>query len=257
MKRNDPLTGQRERLGLWLAEWVGEQRLRAGEGINSTPARGPVHGGAVNPASGLVKSGKLPAVGEVWLLAPLNVGDCAERPLFGLVVEMNAGREVVWIPFSRFRHPAVPGEWSTGLRARPLQVLCVWNAQVLQVGILLAGWRAGRVGARVVTGARMIRAWLGKGGAVPPHGIGKALGPPLRHPLDPRHGYLEEESRLVHAGTRPVGLAVHESNRVEYPGPDPALARAAESRITYGVKKPSGGKRNPGRRPKRRTGGVE
>ena len=75
------------------------------------------------------------------------------------------------------------------------------------------------------------------------------IGPPLLHPLDPRHGYLAEEADLL-AGhlAESGGEGAEASDTLTYPMPGSTRRMAAEDRPEYG------GTRKPGRKPRRPKG---
>ena len=103
---------------------------------------------------------------------------------------------MAWIPFSRFTVPACREEWKTDLRAMPLRVLCGWNARITAGNPMLPSWPVRRL--RGKTLGRQ-RAWfaviMGKQ-PVPERWV-RRVGPPVLHPADPRHRYLDEERERV------------------------------------------------------------
>jgi len=145
------------------------------------------------------------------------------------------------VPFGPFGSPAVSGEWKTGITSKPLRVLCFWNAREIDASMLALAWYSGRVSrhscekiaesflyARKTSNTEVVQ----RGG----------FGPPLRHPLDPRHQYLAEESELFEAHVSSMRrVAGTDSTRTEVayryePGIVP-LRLAAESRAEYGARR--------------------
>jgi hypothetical protein len=168
-----------------------------------------------------------PRPGDIHLLTPHPAAP-ADEPAYVLVTAAR-GMEIDIVPFGRYRHPATPGEWRTGLIATPLQVLCLWNHRTGWPTERLLPGRVGILAAkRLDTVHRLLDHVHGREliPGVPPPG----LGPPLEHPLDPRHDYLDEERARIDAyeSTAPA-LVVLEGK------PRPAAWRlAAEGRPTYG-----------------------
>lgn len=230
IRRNTTSDHQRRRLGRWLKEWEAEQILRSGLPSASWPPVG--EGGRPLPDVVLAPSVH-PRVGQVRLLRPAQSGDPAERPIYVAVMAESPDGFVI-APFGRFAEPAVPGEWQTGLRAMPLRVLCVWNARVVEARLLEGSWRAAVLSAETLRGALELHRHL-QGGAPLKSVAERDVGPPLRHPLDPRHVYLEEESALLEAHVAAIesgssgepGAFLYEQKRTP-------LRMAAEGRDHYG-----------------------
>ena len=220
---------QRRQLAAWLREWQADRALRTllplaeegEEAVFSPPA--PDRTANASPGG--------PAPGQVFLLPPASAGSADERPVYVVVVK-DAGDEFLIAPFSRFATPAFTGEWRTGLRPKPLRVLSLWNSRVVPAHVLSAGWFTLQVPARKLDEIRRaLEGWSGPGGDCPP-GPSTASGPPLVHPLDPRHTYLAEESALVEqliatAACRTRAPLIYEEPRSE-------LRLAAEPRAPYG-----------------------
>jgi hypothetical protein len=191
-----PAAAQRRRLAGWLGEWQAERLLRAG----AEEARHTDEGAAGGresprwPTIGREPSRyRSPVPGDVYLLYPAPASPAAFRAIYTAVLEKRSGARLCIAPFSRFAVPALPGEWRTGIKAVPLCVLCVWNARAVGAGIFARCWRVGRLPPPKVRLALAIHRSL-RGGAPPPAALERDLGPPLRHPLDPRLTYQAEEA---------------------------------------------------------------
>lgn len=224
----------RTRLAAWLAEWDLEKRLR--EESPDEPAAGQGQA-AVKPPAGTLRYDRpvreiepgdiviLPPAGTVW--GPVYVAVLAPH---------GRGRWLI-VPFGRFATPAWWGEWSTGLSAPALTVACVWNSRVVSAAPLTALPRAGRLTARRREDLAAIYRHVQEGEDAPER-LRRRLGPPLVHPADPRHDYLDEETmRLdqhIAAGEEnaPGQMEAREtSNSIPYPVHQPqALMLAAERR---------------------------
>ena len=150
--------------------------------------------------------------GDIVLLPP-ETATTRRRPVYvGLVGRQETGVEdESWlvIPFGRLPLPAVPGELVTRRQAAPLRVLCVWNCALAAAARLARGWLVGRLTERELDLARGVRDLAPD--SVPPAALARRVGPPLVHPLDPRHEYLDEERLLWFetpaTGAAPVPLA--------------------------------------------------
>jgi hypothetical protein len=162
------------------------------------------------------------------------------------VLEKRSAGSFLVVPFGRFLEPAVPGEWRTGLRAFPLRVLCLWNSRLVSAEILRSSWPAGRMTPNILGQAQEAHGHVH--GAAPLVSVRpERLGPPLRHPLDPRHAYLSEEAALMDEHLIALaGESGESSGTISYEQPRSALRLAAESRTRYGRRKRPG-KGKPGR----------
>lgn len=129
-----------------------------------------------------------PREGEVYLLPPRP--NTSWGPVYILVLTSSLPESHRIAPFSRYATPAIPGEMITGHAAPPLRVLCLWNARDLHAS--LHGWKVAKLSAREVTTARQIDQGLRHGGDLPEN-LASRIGPPLLHPGDPRHDYLDDE----------------------------------------------------------------
>ena len=220
---------ERQRLSEWLYEWQLDQTLRAAEADQPVSAGEPAI--AAPPAAWPTKTA---SVGDVILLPPILTRRPGERPVYVLVLEMTSDAFLA-APFSRFATPATDGEWWTKLRTKPLRVLCLWNTRTVPVRFLPRVWITARMPPDKQIPAFRIYKQIRQGDMRNASTASPDVGPPLRHPLDPRHAYLAEEADLLDEH-----LAVLESLLQEKPGALPyehASAPhllAAESRASYG-----------------------
>ena len=200
---------QRRELAQWLYEWQLDQAMAA------NPERDAPTGGvfaSCNAASPRVAAsprhrGRRVAlqVGDVRLLSPV-VESTWLRPVYVLLLAQ--GGDGFWLvaPFGRFGVPAVPGEWRTGSRSLHARVLCCWQVRRIEPALLADAWRVMRFPkAKLTTALRVAAACCDRSEldtqALPIPWA--ALGPPLRHPADPRRDYLAQESdRLDDLGSR-------------------------------------------------------
>ncbi len=218
------LLRQRRQLSEWLDEWRLEQVLLNAD--RQGPAAGSFPGGN-DPASGETSAGSAaalpgrvsaPADGQIRLLAPDTAGT-RRRPLYALILADWQVDGLLAIPFGVLSKPALPGEWRTGLRALPVRVLCLWNTRRIHRDRVQRSWCVRDLDSRRLSLVRRLAAdcfsWpaslrnrllsLAERYEGPLSRF--ALGPPLLHPLDPRHQYLTEETgRLDDLGPPPAAV---------------------------------------------------
>lgn len=234
-KRCGLMVSQRRRLSLWLAEWRVHKALAAVLPDRIVPA---TDGDAA--ASAVVKErmgdgdkNRSLSVGQVRLLRPFGMSLSQIRPVYVVVLRREGMAAWLIAPFSRFANPAVPGEWLTGLRSAPLRVLCLWNARVVDEAAIRSAWFCRKVSRTMIE--RTLDVWRLARQAKPVGRVSlQRVGPPLLHPLDPRHVYLQEERELLGAHLGFVceqgGLGVPHL----YAIPMSELLKAAEGKGNYG-----------------------
>lgn len=164
-----------------LAEWLGAYALQRQltDGLTEIEAAGPPPDFRAEPAA---------AEGQIrlWPLRQL-----AAEPLYGLVMACGYARWRVF-PFSPFLTPAVPEEFLLKSEG-PARVLEGWNARELDSRQTEASWCVETLPAAELHAVK--RWWLMlSAGQLDGDLSGERVGPPLRHPLDPRHAYLEAEA---------------------------------------------------------------
>jgi len=177
------LTKERKALSDWLGEWTLDQALGEEEATHSAVA---------SPTPPADLGGEAPPVAGQIRLWP--GGDARDPPCYGLLLPSGYGEWWV-LPFSRFAHPASPDEW----RLRddpPARVLQGWNRRRIATARAAASWPAGQVPGDGLFLPHAFLHGLESGGAPPP-ALRAGLGPPLRHPLDPRHEYRDLEWERV------------------------------------------------------------
>lgn len=227
---------QRRRLSRWLKEWEAEQVLR--RALPAVSRRPRASRGRRAPVAAQAPTPPL-SVGQVRLLYPAPSDDPAQRPLYVAVLAEPSSGFFLVAPFGRFAEPAVPGEWQTGLKAMPLRVLCLWNARGVESRLLERSWRAGTLPPVTICRALDLNRRLHS--ATPLQTVtGADVGPPLRHPLDPRHTYLEEESALLEENLSALASASCDAiTAFPYQQVSAPLLKAAEDHTPYtpGTKK--------------------
>ncbi len=212
-----------------LAAWLAEREID--EALRETPEPSPVPPAPVCGGRGRV------GVGQIRLLHPAAVPE-ADRPFYVAVLEARGPGLLLIAPFSRFAQPATEGEWVTGRKAKPLRVLCVWNARAVPVSLLRSGWAAGRLTAAERQAALTLRRCL-RGEAEPRAALLRRTGPPIVHPRDPRQSYVAEEGAAMDSlAVEPMetpGGPGESGDPLSYEEPEPpSLLRAAEPDVPYG-----------------------
>ena len=216
---------QRERLQRWLREWAVFRSL--GDAPADAAARTPPAGPPGADAAAVVRRVRPPDAavepGQVRLLHPRHSPD---EPRYAAALEMHADGYVTLVPFGLFAEPALPGEVRLD-RPVPLRVLCAWNAVRVPLRVVAAGWMIDRLGAAERAVLRQVRTAPADGTPLPAE-IAARTGPPLAHPLDPRHDYLAMETDTwTELAATPPGIV--------YPlREDSAWPKAAEDREPYG-----------------------
>ncbi len=206
----DPLLSrQRKGLAAWLLEWQLDQSLRETSGSPGPP----------RPCDTTDLASPTPRHGDIRLWPPTSADD---PPSYALL--LSAEEPGFWraLPFSRFSRPASREE----LRVRatpPCQVLQAWNAREIPERLAGQSWRAATLAPPALS---RVQAWLNAlaEGIDLPADLAKHCGPPLRHPLDPRHAYREEDWERV---SRILG---EPATQAQTPEPDRPLLRFEDAR---------------------------
>ncbi len=184
------LADQRGRLAQWLAEREIDLAL-----CESDDAAGVAPSFSTAQYPRLEKPRVSPMPGEVYILKPSAEACQNTGPVHVLILDARGERGCLAAPFGRYATPAVPGEWNTRLKAAPLRVLCLWNARRIDPACLLPG-HAYRLSRAKLQQALAVHLHVHQ--AVPLAApLARDLGPPLVHPADPRHAYLDEERRRL------------------------------------------------------------
>lgn len=173
------------------------------------------------------------AEGQVRLLHPCVLA-AGSGPRYVAVLAAEGKNACLAAPFSRYAAPAVPGEALTGIDTPGLRVLCLWNAFVLPAHRLAWSWLAGALSAAQQADMLAVAAHVREDAPLAAELLART-GPPLRHPLDPRRAYLEEEEQLLQGFANPHPLepdAGWDSSERDYLVRE--LPRAAEVRAVYG-----------------------
>lgn len=238
---------ERDLLAHWLREWRCEQVL--GERLDGIEPDDDPFDGRVEPEDdrramgGADKSGgrglRPPAIRQIRLLHPLDSGPSA-RPLFVALIARPAAYLFRIIPFGRFATPAVPGELATGRTQPPLRILCCWNARSVHSMVLARAWPVGRLTCDECAAADALDRHEDMAACAA--GYAGRTGPRLRHPADPRHVYLRQESTIMDHVCREATFGPEGYTAVlRWPWPLPgdhvepaSERRAAEGSAAYG-----------------------
>ena len=224
---------QQNRLANWLCEWALYRSIRRAA-VDELPLADDSP--SASPFATATRRQFSPSEGYIILLRPVSVTLAEGRPLYVLALKGVSETESFLVaPFSRFATPATDREWRTGLRARPLRVLCLWNVRTISVRAFSTGWLTARLSPRKHQQALKVfeqRLEHNKRDCI---GLPAGLGPPLLHPLDPRYDYLAEEEALLdeHLLELESQVKEHEESLLYERSRSPLL-KAAEDRPDYG-----------------------
>lgn len=203
MKAPETIERQRKQLHRWLEEWQLDQELSEPRGFYPKPWHPQIDFSAEpTPAPGQIR---------LW-----PARDAEDDPFYGLLLAGGYGRWRV-LPFSGYSLPATSGEWQ--LRQEPpLRVLQIWNLREINGQGAKSSWWAETVStAHLFPLEAYLTAW--KAGEFPETNPPEQGGPPLVHPLDPRHEYMESEFERVDRALGEFETAAE---------PNPGLDLAAE-----------------------------
>ncbi len=205
------------RLSAWLHEWSIHETL-SHEATDDFPAFN----------SGLADADDtLPCPGHIRLMHPATAGLAHPRPIYFTILSIHPDSATI-VPFGPLATPAVPGEWSTGLEPPCLRVLSLWNHARVHPRALRHSWPARELDEQTLAVAATLLDCVLTDSPPPPQHE-PTCGPPLIHPLDPRHEYLDRERMLMETVCResalPSGFYQRDTQN---------LRLAAEDRETYG-----------------------
>jgi hypothetical protein len=234
---------QRHKLDLWLKEWELDRALAADPELTTETQRS-VQQNPVKPQLRLRENtvSESIAAGQIRLLHPLPASPASDRPIYVAVLRQNTDGTFLIVPFSRFSTPAVPGELKTGLEGIHVRVLCVWNSRTVQASTLAHSWHAGEISDDKMRQAldlhRRIAAQRGNDGLPGKQNpsLEDEIGPPLLHPLDPRHQYLAEESATFDEALTAAESQSASTRGITYDCSSKELLKAAEGRTEYNAK---------------------
>ena len=242
------LEDQRRRLARWLKEWDLDRILRSEDEIpaaESSPDRPNEE--RLQARSRPFATTALPQVGDIRVLYPAPHTAAALRPVYVGVLQEQDDAMFLVAPFGRFSEPALPGEWRTGLTAMPVRVLCLWNSRRVAGTTLGMSWRADRLKPGQIRAALEVLQHGCTGVPLVTVRV-QDIGPPVRHPRDPRLTYQVEEanafdellSAMAPRQRRP--LPDRASTGMVYESGSGTWLLAAESPETYGSKTKRKGK---------------
>jgi len=186
---------QKKRLARWLHEWQIEQALQDVpqdylEGTQEVERPSVKLDRDVEAAS--TDDEPTLARGQVRLLWP-EVSGAGDVPVYVAILDVDEHDRPLTVPFSRFAEPGLPGELATGIAARPLRVLCLWNAQHLPRATLCRSWLAAGLSNSELETAVTAYLCISADKTLPAELVTRS-GPPLVHPDDPRHVYRARQA---------------------------------------------------------------
>ena len=223
------LKEQRRRLAAWLSDWELDLALTT---ETDHGVRWEQTVGAIAFECGEKKLAKRQiTAGDLYLLHP---NAClSDSRMWHLVVvrECDAGGAALVAPFSRFSHPALPGELRVSVPDPGLQVIQVWNARRTSPALFDGAWSLGQLGMPDTAALRAVAAYIETGQPLP-YTFACRVGPHLLHPADPRFRYREEEMQALNrvAGEDDAALQLR-----QLMGADIVVQMAAETPGRYGL----------------------
>jgi hypothetical protein len=220
---------QCERLNRWLCEW--ELCEAMGEADDAAPK---LTAGPMARSDGSGDEDVPVGVGDVRLLHPAGE-ESWQRPVHVAVLSAESPDRVLVAPFGPFAEPAVPGELLLRGLAPGVQVLCVWNRRPLSRERLKASWLVTRLADAELGRIQAVHRHI-DGEESLPQDVVRDVGPPLAHPLDPRHEYLARERSLMESLVRerhPACTALAEAPSLYLDRPRSELRLAADDHLDY------------------------
>lgn len=153
--------------------------------------------GAFTVSSAGVRAPRVPLLrGQIRQLNP-ELKPVWPRSVIVLVLSVDEkGQQALVAPFSQFDQPAFDGELATGLRDESLAVLCLWNSTRVPLTALRRSWWLMDSFDDLLADADTFHTARSKREPLPAT-LKERLGPPIIHPLDPRHDYLDVEAGLL------------------------------------------------------------
>ncbi len=130
-----------------------------------------------------------PAEGQIRLWPAVEMDF---PPMYGLLMRAGYGCWRVF-PFSELATPATPGEMAVR-EDPPVRVLQGWNARELPQAKVSQSWWVDDVPEKMLFQVNLWWLCLEAGSELSGN-LCALCGPPLRHPLDPRHEYLDKEAQ--------------------------------------------------------------
>lgn len=129
-----------------------------------------------------------PAEGQIRLWPAIQL---EHPPMYGLLMRAGYGRWRV-LPFSPLGEPALPAELKIS-DAAPARIVQGWNARELSCSRVVQSWFVDSLSEEMLF--KLNRWWLMLAAGEEITGdVVADVGPSMRHPLDPRHDYLDSES---------------------------------------------------------------
>lgn len=134
--------------------------------------------------------------GQIRQLNP-ELNPTWSRSVIVLILRVDdAEARALAVPFGEFTEPAFEGELATGLRDQSMAVLCVWNASWVPFDRLSRSWWLTDAFDDLLHEAAALYDARARREPVPA-ALQDRTGPPILHPLDPRHDYLDVEAGLL------------------------------------------------------------
>lgn len=171
------------------------ERLNAA--IAPDDAQRSMQEGGLNVAVTTPGKGLVPILrGQIRQLNP-ELKPIWTRPVQVLVLTVEPERDRALVaPFGPLHEPAFEAEIATDIDDESLAVLCLWNATWMPLPSLAHSWWLMDCFEELLRDATLLRQALARKEPVPA-ALKDRTGPPLIHPHDPRHAYVDAEEDLL------------------------------------------------------------
>lgn len=232
---SEPPQWQRERLHRWLTEWNLRHSMEEPEGLAAaSSAEAELFTSAEDSSYPESRHDTEVRPGDIRLI-PFARPGTEDRPLFCAVLapwpednEQTEHRSWVTCLFSGMAEAGLPSEWQTGEDV-PFSVLSLWNSQLAPEGFLRNTWCLETWPNDTRRKALEIyKSWFLSREI--PTGLTEEVGPPIRHPDDPRNQYLLEEQDRGNL----LAEAIRQWKRI-----DASIDENADTLITFPIRSPS------------------
>jgi hypothetical protein len=154
-------------------------------------------GGLFTVSAAGLRTPRVPILrGQIRQLNP-DLNPAWTRTVIVLVLSLDeTTQQALVVPFGQFAQPAFDGELATHLDDESLAVLCIWNATLVPLACVRRSWWLEDAFDDLLRNADALHAARSQRQPVP-EALQDHIGPPIVHPLDPRHDYLDLEAGLL------------------------------------------------------------
>ncbi len=211
LKWQSPPAWQKERLERWLQQWHLDRVLGGPESPAAEPPTAPAAHECPEIKRRIAPFDLVgEPVGQIRLLGN-NLLPGSPRPVYVALFHAWEADMVLLAPYSPFTEPAIPGELLTGRPGAALSVLCLWNTHAIHTRLLRESWFIDQLSQEEQQEAWAVFRQAAAGHPLPGP-LAQRTGPPLVHPLDPRHQYQARELAILSPLAATIRKAEEEKN---------------------------------------------